>query len=256
MLTKPLIGISSRLLSRPDLSSPIIGHHLPYAHAIIQAGGIPIGLPLLDGEDELKPIMDALNGILFTGGEDIDPVHYGEEPHPKLGDISPERDRAEIALMKLAFTQRLPTLAICRGIQVMNVALGGSLYQDLESQLPSSIEHRYPDDAIDGPRAQHNIRIEKNCLLAELLQSESLLVNSSHHQAVHRLSQELRAVATAPDGVIEAAEGKDRQFFLGVQCHPEALVAGAGLRPDSLPEHFARWLNVFKAFVDAAATHV
>lgn len=251
MTIKPLIGISSRFLARPDLSSPIIGHHLPYADAIIQAGGIPLGLPLLSHEDELILVLTALHGILFTGGEDLDPAHYGESPHPKLGSLSPKRDRCEIALMKLAYSQRLPTLAICRGIQVMNVALGGTLYQDLKTQLPSCVSHQNPDDKIDGPRLQHPIKVDANSHLSELLKTENLLVNSSHHQAIKRLSPELRSVATAPDGVIEAVEGKDRQFFLGVQCHPEALVGGSSL--SALPEHFARWLNVFRAFVEAAS---
>ncbi len=253
MAHKPLIGITSRVLTRPDLSSPLIGHHLPYAGAVIQAGGIPIGLPVIDDQGDLTTILDSIDGMLLTGGEDVDPSFYGEEPHPKLGTISRERDLAEMAFVKQAYARRLPTLAICRGIQVVNVALGGSLHQDLESQLPSSVEHRLPDDAVDGPRAQHTIHIEKNSLLAELLGVESLLVNSSHHQAVNRVSSELRVVATAPDGVIEAVEGKGRQFFLGVQCHPEALVAGATKRPDALPEHFARWLRVFKTFVDEAS---
>ena len=168
-------------------------------------------------------MLDGMDGLVLTGGEDIDPQHYGRRAHEALGDVHAGRDSFELALLRAAAARRLPTLAICRGIQLANVALGGTLVQDVPSEWPGAIEHEG-----SRPRDQrvHGIRVEVGSRLAKALGTQELTVNSFHHQSVAVLAPGLTAVAHAPDGVIEGVEWKgDDWWMLGVQWHPEELTA-------------------------------
>ena len=191
-----------------------------YTDSLHSARLRPFILPLLDPGDA-DAMLEGMDGLVLTGGEDIDPRHYGLRAHPELGDVHAGRDSFELALVRAAMARRLPTLAICRGIQIANVALGGTLVQDLPSEWPGALQHEgtWPRD-----QRVHGVRVEARSRLAKSLGAEKLTVNSFHHQAVASLAPGLTAVAHAPDGVIEGVEWTgDDWWMLGVQWHPEEL---------------------------------
>jgi putative glutamine amidotransferase len=178
----------------------------------------------MDAQLAIAALSD-IAGLVLTGGEDIDPARFGQTPHPATGAPHEARDQYELALARAASEQRIPTLAICRGAQVMNVALGGSLVQDIPSHTPGAIDHAPP-----GKRADrvHHVAIERDSLLAEVVHATSIYTNSSHHQAVDRLGETLRITARGDDGVVEAIESSDPLWWmLGVQWHPEELTRTA-----------------------------
>lgn len=192
-----------------------------YVRALDAAGVVPLVLPPLE-PTRADRALDAVSGLVLTGGEDVAPWRYGESPLPGLGTVNEARDAWELALIDAARSRRLPTLAICRGIQVLNVALGGSLVQDIPSQCPSAIPHA--QKAARGARV-HQIRVESGSRLAELLNTDHLTVNSSHHQSIARVADQLRVTARAPDGIIEGAEWNDADWWaVAVQWHPEELI--------------------------------
>jgi putative glutamine amidotransferase len=166
--------------------------------------------------------MDSVSGLVLTGGEDVDPARYGEKRHEKVRNVNVARDATEAALIEAAKLRGKPVLAICRGIQILNVALGGTLYQDLESERPSSVPH-------SDETSRHAVRVEPGSLLARTLGSRSATVNSRHHQAIRDLAPGLKAVAWADDGVIEGAEPTDKNeaWIVAVQWHPEDLTERA-----------------------------
>lgn len=221
---QPLIGISGGLVRTNEWSPPVVGHRQSYVEAVLQAGGLPVVLPPLTDPRALRGLYERLDGVLLAGGDDIDPVRYGEAPHPRLGAVSPERDTAELLLARWAFADGKPLLGICHGLQVINVARGGTLWQDLPSDHPVALA--------EGSR------------LAGLLGTTAVGLNSLHHQAVKRLGAGLRAVGYAPDSVVEAIEGEGQTFVMGVQGHPETLWQAAE----------PRWRKLFAALV-AAARH-
>jgi putative glutamine amidotransferase len=195
-----------------------------YTRALEKAGALPVIVPPLHDPIALTALMGRVDGLVLTGGEDVDPSRYGATPHPKLGTTHPERDATELALVSEARARRLPTLAICRGIQLLNVALGGTLIQDIRAERPSSIEHQ-PGGARDA-RA-HEVTVEAGSRLAAALGETRVRANSSHHQALDRVAPGLRVTARAPDGIIEGVEwAEDDWWALGVQWHPEELVEG------------------------------
>jgi putative glutamine amidotransferase len=167
-------------------------------------------------------VLERADALVLTGGEDVNPTRYGEAPHPALGRISDERDAAEIALVHAARELQLPTLAICRGAQILNVALGGTLVQDIPRQVGAEINHD-PDTPRTSP--SHGVEIATDSRLARAVGVTHMRVNSVHHQAIRRLASTLRVVATAPDGVIEGVETPpdDPWWCVGVQWHPEDL---------------------------------
>ena len=198
--------------------------NVAYTDALANAGLRPYVLPVF-GADDADAMLEGMAGLVLTGGEDVDPALYGDRPHPKLGDVHAGRDAFEIALLHAARARSLPTLAICRGIQVANVALGGTLVQDLPSEWPGAIAH-------DGDWARtarvHEIAVLPDARLAYALGATALTVNSFHHQAIARAADGLRVVARAPDGVIEGVEWTaDDWWMLGVQWHPEETFASA-----------------------------
>jgi putative glutamine amidotransferase len=238
----PLIGISGGLIPTNAWSPSIVGHRRSYVEAVLQAGGLPVILPPLTDLRALRALYERLDGVVLAGGDDIDPIHYGEKPHPRLGAVSPERDAAEIQLARWAFADDLPLLGICRGAQMINVARGGTLWQDLPSALPTSLDH-YASAALQRwDVMDHPITLNADSRLAGMLGTTAIGLNSLHHQAVKQLGAGLRAVGSAPDDVIEAIEADDAAFVVGIQGHPETLWQTAE----------PRWSRLFAAFTAAA----
>ncbi len=190
----------------------------PYLRALEWAGASVVIVPPQPQKDLLR-LLPALDGLLLPGGIDIDPLHYNQEPHPDLGEVNAERDTLDLFLARYAAQNGLPTLGICRGIQVMNVALGGSLYQDLPSQGFRQVQHYQKSEAgVLG----HTVEQAAHSPLLQWFEPR-FQVNSYHHQALQDLAPGLSPIANAPDGVVEAVLLEDHPFFLGVQWHPEIL---------------------------------
>lgn len=195
--------------------------NVAYTDAVRAAGLRPYILPLLAPGDA-DALLEGMAGLLLTGGEDVAPAHYGATAHPALGEVHPERDAFELALVRAARARGLPTLAICRGVQILNVALGGTLVQDLPSEWTGDVAH---DGAWERHERVHPVRVAEGSRLAAALGAMELRVNSMHHQALAALAPGLTAVVHAPDGVVEGVEwGDDDWWMLGVQWHPEELV--------------------------------
>jgi len=223
---KPIIGIAAeRESTSPDQPGfKFQGMLTAYIEAIREAGGLPVLIPLTLAEDDLDELPARLNGILIPGGGDIDPAAYQAAPHPQTKNIDADRDRLELGLTRQAVKQGRPFFGICRGLQVFNVALGGTLYQDLPSEHPGPIIHSYPWREFPPDRIAHTVKVEEESLLARCLSEGPLIeVNSSHHRAVKDLAPGLEITARASDGVVEAIELPTHPFALAVQWHPEHL---------------------------------
>jgi putative glutamine amidotransferase len=235
-VTKPLIGIGSDIQS-PQGKRERAFAYLTYVEAVRKAGGIPLLIPPQpENADEL---VAALDGVLLAGGDDCDPAAYGEERHPNVETMDERRQANDLALAEAARRLGVPMLGICLGVQVINVAAGGSLIQDIDTQHDTEIRHASePED-----RARHDVIIEKGTRLARVLPASELNVNSSHHQAIRRVGEGLRVTALAPDGIVEGLEDPRHPFYLGVQWHPE----------DMSGEESATAL--FAAFIEAAKRH-
>jgi putative glutamine amidotransferase len=219
-MDKPLIGLTTSRMPNPS-GLAAFGTNLPYAKSVADAGGLPVLIPLNLSNDDLDVLLPRLDGILFTGGYDVDPRQYGSRSHPKVEGIDVDRDRMEMHLAQMVIQVSKPFLGICRGCQVINVALGGTLYEDLPEQFPGEVQHDNHDQSRNY-RA-HNIKIDPDSHLAQILRSETAQVNSLHHQGLRGLAQGLLATAFAPDGLIEAFELPNHPFGLAVQWHPEEL---------------------------------
>jgi len=236
---RPIVGIPthSRYVAMAGLPPAFIMGQL-YTQALAHAGAAAILLPLYDDAEMLRTLYDQVDGLFLAGGSDVDPAHYHEAPQPKLGELDQDRDRVELQLIEWALEDRLPILAICRGMQILNVACGGSLYQDIATDLPHAIQHNYWQEQ---PREYlaHDVTVSPGSRLAGLLGREQTRVNSLHHQSVRTVAPSLTVTATAPDGVVEALEGTDERFIVAVQWHPEALVNDPAM------------MALFTGFVDA-----
>lgn len=193
-----------------------------YVRALEGAGLVPLVVPTMLAPERATAALGSVRGLVLTGGEDVGPERYGAKPHEKLGKVDRVRDAAELALIAEARKRRLPILAICRGIQILNVALGGTLYQDLDEERPGPIRHQ-------DETGKHAIRVAPGSLLEQTLGTQAAMVNSRHHQAIRDLAPALVAVAWAEDGVIEAAEAVNAAapWILAVQWHPEDLTERA-----------------------------
>lgn len=210
-----------------------------YMKSLEEQGAVPLMLPLTDRKDVLDYFLDSCDGFVLTGGHDVDPCVYDRPPSPLCGQTMPLRDRMDVYILKNAVCRNKAVLGICRGIQLMNVAYGGTLYQDLPYEYPSETEHHMtaPYD-----RAVHSVDLMENTPLQRLLQSHQLLVNSYHHQAIQTLSPYFQAMAVSEDGLIEGIYMPDRKFIWGVQWHPEFSY---------LVSEESR--KIFGAFLDASA---
>lgn len=194
-----------------------------YIDAVTKAGGEAIYLPQIKTEDDAKNALAEIDALVVTGGEDIDPSYYDEEPNEKLETVNEVRDTSDSLLIKAALDEDIPMLCTCRGMQFLNVLSGGTLYQDLPTQNPSDIDHRDPNGKVF---AKHEITVDKDNIVAAAFGGEgTYTVNSWHHQAVDQLGDNLKVVATAPDGVVEAIVREDKDYVMGLQFHPEAMIA-------------------------------
>jgi putative glutamine amidotransferase len=208
-----------------------------YTSALSAVGLVPLVLPPIDPSVAVTALGDVAGWVL-TGGEDIDPRHFGESAHPATGAPHAGRDACELALAKAAFDRRIPTLAICRGIQLMNVALGGTLVQDIPSQHASDVDHNV---STRRDERAHAVEIEPDSELARVVGATRITANSSHHQSVGRVANELRVTARSDDGIIEAVEPREPGWWmLGVQWHPEELTGTPENWDRRLFEEFAR----------------
>lgn len=247
MSKRPVIGVTTQTLHSIDgipagLPQSVVMNQRYYI-AVTLIGASPILIPLLDDEpDALRGAYDVCDGILIPGGVDIDPEYFGEEPHPKLGRTDPSRDRTEMQLARWAVEDKKPILGLCRGLQVLNVALGGTLWQDLEEQVPDGIKHDYfPTYGFERDHLAHEVALAKGSRLRHLMELDRIHVNSMHHQGIKTLAPTLTASAIAPDGLVEAAEVDGDQFCVGVQWHPEVF---------ELTDPHTR--HVFREFVTSA----
>lgn len=240
---RPYIGITCGTFYDRDWCPPSLGHRKTYVDAVVAAGGAPLLIPPIDDEAVLRDLYERIDGLLLSGGGDIQPHYYGEEPAPQLGVVDPARDRAELPLARWAIEEGKPVLGICRGVQVINVALGGTLYQDIAVQLQSDLQHDSSFRQQDWTYMAHDLRLAPDSHLARLFGTTSFPTNSLHHQSLKELGPGIRAVGWAPDGVVEAVEGDNGHFLIGVQCHPEALQAEAD----------PRWRALFRHFVESCA---
>ncbi|AXY25638.1 hypothetical protein CL176_06300 [Suicoccus acidiformans] len=218
---QPLIGITGNttLLSRPGDVSAFEINYSPrsISTAVQHAGGTPLIIPMTQPEDAAQYI-SAVDGLVLAGGQDISPLFYGEEPQKVIGAVSPERDRIELALIKEAIQQKKAILGICRGMQLVNVALGGTLYQDIKHDSRFTVQH---DQKSQPHFATHTVFVSEDSYLGRLIPDKSL-VNSFHHQAIRDLAEPLHATARSKDEVIEAVEAMDDNYsIVGVQWHPE-----------------------------------
>jgi putative glutamine amidotransferase len=236
---QPIVAVTTTTEIVRDL--PRVRVNKVYADALQRAGLIPVAVPPLDPA-AADALLQRVDGVVFTGGEDVDARLYGQEPHPKAETPNPDRDRWEVALVRAARDRRIPTLAICRGIQVANVALGGTLIQDIASQRPGALTHTREDAR---GRRVHEVDIDAGTRMAQAIGAARITANSLHHQAVDRVAQGLRVSARAGDGIAEGIEwAGDDWWMLGVQWHPEEL--------DQTPEAWDRTL--FGAFAAAVSS--
>lgn len=239
-MRQPIIGITtSRTTS--SLGVPLFSAAQAYVEAVTQAGGAPVLLPMGLDENTLQTLINRLDGILFSGGGDIQPELYGSQSHPKVDEVDHDRDRVELWLVQQVLRRKQPFLGICRGFQVINVALGGSLYEDILDQHPSAQQHQFFPGHPRNHLA-HSVQVQAGSRLATILGAESLQVNSLHHQGVRNLAPALQANAYAPDGILEGLEIPDHPFGIAVQWHPEWL------RDDPVMQ------RIFRAFILAATS--
>lgn len=240
---QPLIGFPcARDKSQRYYGLPIFVQNQTYLRAVTDAGGAPIIIPLQLNESTLRVIFDTLDAVFLPGGEDMDPSLYGEEQHEMLGSIDPERDRTELLLARWALAEQKPLLAVCRGMQLLNVATGGSLYQDIRAQREGSMKHDYFPPQFERTRVSHQVSIRPDSQLGRIF-SPQAAVNSMHHQALKDLGQNCRVIAWAPDGVPEALEVGGHPFAVGVQWHPEELATH---------QHDPESRGLFAGFVEQA----
>jgi putative glutamine amidotransferase len=248
---RPLIGVTTSEVraaekvhevpeGEPRVREMALG--LTYMRAVEAAGGLPMVIPPMD-EGSIEPLLDRLDGICLSGGPDLDPQHYGADPHAELGPTEPDLDRFELTVARCADARGMPILAICRGTQALNVVRGGILHQHLP-EVSAEIPHRQQNP---GTETSHPVRVTRGSRLAaalgyerELEVADELDVNSFHHQAIDRLGDGLEVTARAPDGTIEAVEDPSREFVIGVQWHAETLV------------HRAYEASLFQSFVEAS----
>lgn len=238
-LMKPIIGITSQYEYSVGRNFNKINY--TYIEAVIRGGGVPIILPILSQLDDLDIYIDSIDGLILTGGEDVSPLIFGEEPIKEVKNICYDRDQMEIELFNRAYERGIPVLGICRGVQVFNVALGGTLYQDIHAQIPDALGHVSTYNIEGG---YHSIIIDKDTMLYDIFKQEKISVNSQHHQSVKDLGRDLRISAKSLDGVIEGVESTTDKYVLGLQFHPEAMI-----------NPHKKFLNIFNHFIKNCSSY-
>jgi putative glutamine amidotransferase len=237
----PLIGLTTSR-STNSQGFPIITCMESYIQSIVRAGGIPVLIPLGIDEELLSKTLDTVDGVLFTGGGDIHPARFGGADHPKINQVDEDRDRVEMALYRDIIKNRKPFLGVCRGLQVINTASGGSLYTHIADQYSGAMEHYYYPEW-PYTHLSHFVHVKKKSRLEKITGQTILQVNSLHHQGIDRMAEGFSATALAPDGIIEAIEMNDYPYGLAVQWHPEWLL-------DHPP-----MLALFESFIEASKQH-
>lgn len=241
ILETPVVGITSFCDCEKNKKYDKV--RCSYINAVYRAGGLPVIIPPFDNNEHLEKYIDLIDVLVLSGGDDINPSFYGEDKLPDLSNIDENRDRWEIAFFKKAYELDMPILGICRGMQVINVSLGGTLYQDIDYQLNCDSPH-LPVNLIKKKNLEyvnHRINILEDTKLEKILCSKELLVNSHHHQAIKDIGSGLKVAAYSECGIIESIENEDKKFLLGVQWHPEDLI-----------DDFSCFNNLFKALISAA----
>lgn len=237
---RPVIGIPCQADFREGSKRPIYGNNRTYVHAVESAGGLPILIPMLADLHNLEDLLPRLDGILFSGGIDLQPSLYGEQKHPETDSFDADLDAFEMKMANWAMQEDIPILGVCRGMQLLNVVLGGSLYQDITSQYDTTLEHRRRDK----PRTAltHAIQIEEGSIMEQVLGTREIWVNSLHHQALKEPGKGVYISGRAVDGTAELMEVPGHRFLLGVQGHPEEIYG-----------QVSAFAALFKAFVQACA---
>ncbi len=240
-MSKPIILIPTPVQD-PEMRRFAMGKN--YIRSLIECGAMPVMLPTGLDLQSVREMYGQADGVMLTGGSDIDPAHFGEEKHPETYGIDAERDHVEIALTRWAMQDDKPAFSICRGIQVVNVALGGTLIQDIPTQWEAAhvLEHRGHKIGAARDQVLHEVCVEPNCMLASIIGAGNVGTNSFHHQALGRAGDGLVITSRAPDGIIESVEAPDKRWFVGVQWHPEEMTAGR-----------ADMMALFQSFVDASS---
>jgi len=213
---RPIIGITMRIEMATDRF--YLGRD--YSEAVEAAGGVPLHISLIPQAEYIRAVMDQVDGILLPGSDsDVDPQRYGRDPHPQLGPVQPVKDETDLLVLEEVEKRRVPLFGICFGMQVLNVSRGGTLIQDIGSQVPAAMKH---EQGAPRDRHSHSVRLLAGSMVAELAGQETAPVNSHHHQAIETVGRELVATAWSSDGLVEAVEDpRDNRFVLGVQWHPE-----------------------------------
>ena len=241
---KPLIGIS---LGYSDKKNSV---NNTYINSVLMNGGVPYLIPVTDDVEVLRQIVAQLDGIVFTGGEDFAPAYYGKEEHEKLGEVNVTRDTYDLTLLKLATDRNIPTLGICRGLQLINVGMGGTLYQDLPAEKPSDINHRQEEE---GTVATHSVSVVEGSLMHQILGEKEIKVNTFHHQAIDKLAPGLKIVGWSNDSVPELIEAYPHRQILGTQFHPEIFTAAGDALMGKLFKFLVNKADTFKMAKDIHA---
>lgn len=234
---QPIIGITTNQSNNSE-GQANVSLSQAYVKAIIQAGGVPVLIPSLVANDGWRSLYSRLDGILFSGGGDISLEHFNGDPHPRIEEIEPERDLVELNMLKAAVSDGKPFLGICRGCQLVNIGLGGTLYTHIPDQLPGALDHSYPGSM--RTVLVHEVKIEEGTRIADVLGEPIVKVNSHHHQGLKDIPASLRIAGYAPDGLVEAIELPSHPFGLAVQWHPEWLTDQQSTR------------NLFRRLVETA----
>lgn len=237
---RPVIGIPCQADFRAGSKRPVYGNNRTYVHAVESAGGLPILIPMLNDLSELQELLPRLDGVLFSGGIDMQPSLYGAQPHPAEDEPDPRLDEFELTIASWVLEEDLPVLGVCRGMQLLNVLQGGTLYQDIASQCSGALNHCRRD----RPRTEltHAVTVAEGSRMERVLGKRQVSVNSLHHQAIKDPGRGIRISGWAEDGIAELMEMPEKRFVLGIQGHPEELYGDVSV--------FARF---FKAFVRACA---
>lgn len=241
-MTAPLIGLTTRNLPHPTYDWPMVASPKSYTEALIRAGALPVLIPLNTPPDLLPDLLARLDGIIFTGGGDIQTERFNGRPHQKVYGVDLERDAIELALVEQVIALGMPFLGICRGFQVVNVALGGTLYTHISDQLNGALDHSH-NPALPTDHPAHTVALKPGSRLAEIYGAETVTVNTLHHQGAETIAPSLETIGTAPDGLAEAVVLPEHPFGIAVQWHPEWM-----------PEDAVQQ-KLFAAFHEAAASN-